>query len=239
MHGWSFPSRTCRSRRARSRRSCSSRALYGIPTWCRTSCTSLCSTPMLLCGPQENRNACPHHVLMPMLSVSCAAVAQQTILTLVEGMRSSRRVELAHDRADLIRLSAVCSTLARERSRKIIPLSAVARSISWLMQRVPNRVWAVRACASSVLCCAQPHTAQAAAQQPCCSLSTVILAGPTAAETDPAQVAVYSVLGFDAAMSAAPTFQGQHFDQFCVRRSNIQAAWLNAQSRAAGVHWLR
>ena len=39
----------------------------------------------------------------------------------------------------------MCSALARERSRKVLPMSVVARSISWLMQRVPSRVWTVSA----------------------------------------------------------------------------------------------
>jgi len=65
-----------------------------------------------------------------------------TVLELVASIRSHRRSALVEDRAALLRLAAVCSALARERSRKIIPLSVAARSISWLMQRVPSRVWA-------------------------------------------------------------------------------------------------
>lgn len=68
---------------------------------------------------------------------------QEAVVTLVSSMRSRRVAELADDRAALLRLSTLCSTLARERSQKIIPFSVLARSISWLMQRVPNRVWAV------------------------------------------------------------------------------------------------
>jgi hypothetical protein len=65
------------------------------------------------------------------------------VVALVSSMRSRRRLKLADDRAALIRMAAVSSSLARERSRKMIPFSVAARSLSWLMQRVPKRVWAV------------------------------------------------------------------------------------------------
>ena len=71
------------------------------------------------------------------------ALCQAPMLELVASLRSRRRGELAEDRAALLRLAAVCSALARERSRKIIPFSVAARSLSWLMQRVPARVRAV------------------------------------------------------------------------------------------------
>ena len=68
---------------------------------------------------------------------------QEPVLALVSSMRSRRRVDLADDRAALLRLATLCSSLARERSQKELPFSVVARSLSWLMQRVPVRVWAV------------------------------------------------------------------------------------------------
>jgi len=64
------------------------------------------------------------------------------LLALVGGLRERRRADLAEDRAALLRLAAVCSSLARERSQKLVPFSVAARSISWLMQRVATRVWA-------------------------------------------------------------------------------------------------
>ena len=65
----------------------------------------------------------------------------QPLLDLFSSIRSSRQGELAEDGAALLRLSATVAATARERSRQIIPFSIVAKSISWLMQRVPNRVW--------------------------------------------------------------------------------------------------
>lgn len=63
-------------------------------------------------------------------------------MALVQSMRERRRVELIDDRAALLRIAAMSSSLVRERSQKIIPFSVAARSLSWLMQRVPTRVWA-------------------------------------------------------------------------------------------------
>ena len=68
---------------------------------------------------------------------------QEPVLALVSSMRSRRLVEVADDRAALLRVASICSSLARERSRKILPFSVVARSLSWLMQRIAERVWAV------------------------------------------------------------------------------------------------
>ena len=81
---------------------------------------------------------------------------QESVIALVSGMRSRRACGLADDRAALLRLSTICSTLARERSQKIIPFSVVARALSWLMQRVPTRVWAV--CTYSLLHSYQSHS---------------------------------------------------------------------------------
>ena len=69
--------------------------------------------------------------------------AQETVIELVCRLRGRRKGELAEDRAALLRVGTLCSTLARERSQKVLPFSVVARSLSWLMQRVPNRVWVV------------------------------------------------------------------------------------------------
>ena len=65
----------------------------------------------------------------------------QPLLDLFSSIRSSRQGELVENGAALLRLSATVAATARERSRQIIPFSIVAKSISWLMQRVPNRVW--------------------------------------------------------------------------------------------------
>ena len=83
-------------------------------------------------------------------------------------MRSRRRGELAEDRAALLRLAAVCAGLARERSQKIIPFSVAARSVSWLMQRVPKRVWAVRLLPTPALFPARSPSHRASVSRPVC-----------------------------------------------------------------------
>ena len=83
-------------------------------------------------------------------------------------MRSRRRGELAEDRAALLRLAAVCAGLARERSQKIIPFSVAARSVSWLMQRVPKRVWAVRLLPTPALFPARSPSYRASVSRPVC-----------------------------------------------------------------------
>lgn len=75
----------------------------------------------------------------------CACCNQEPVIALVSSLRSQRAVALSEDRATLLRLSSLCSTIARERSQKILPFSVVARALSWLMQRVPGRVWKVYA----------------------------------------------------------------------------------------------
>ena len=56
-------------------------------------------------------------------------------------LRTSRQGDLANDAPALLRLSSMTASMSREMSRKILPFSIVAKSISWLMQRVPDRVW--------------------------------------------------------------------------------------------------
>ena len=63
------------------------------------------------------------------------------MLVLFESIRTGRQGDLCTDQAALMRLSSSTAALAREHSRKIVPFSVVAKSISWLMQRVPHRVW--------------------------------------------------------------------------------------------------
>ena len=46
-----------------------------------------------------------------------------------------------YDRKKLIRLAATVADLSRERSVRIVPFFVLARSISFMMQRVPVRVW--------------------------------------------------------------------------------------------------
>ena len=65
------------------------------------------------------------------------------MLELYESLRSQRRqVELLDDAAALLRVASTVATLAREQSLAVLPLSTVSRSISYLNQRVPSRVWA-------------------------------------------------------------------------------------------------
>ena len=67
----------------------------------------------------------------------------QPVIELFDSLRSARRLELQADHGALLRLSTTVCGLARERSTKVLPFSVVAKSISYLMQRVPIRVWAV------------------------------------------------------------------------------------------------
>ena len=46
-----------------------------------------------------------------------------------------------YDRKKLVRLAATVADLSRERSVRIVPFFVLARSISFMMQRVPVRVW--------------------------------------------------------------------------------------------------
>lgn len=70
---------------------------------------------------------------------SISTVVLETFMT----VRTSRQGAIADDSAALLRLSSTAAALAREHSRKAMPFSIVAKSISWLMQRVPNRIWAM------------------------------------------------------------------------------------------------
>lgn len=64
------------------------------------------------------------------------------VLDTVVAVRTSRQGYVGDDTAAILRLSSAAAALARENSRKRLPFSIVAKSISWLMQRVPNRIWA-------------------------------------------------------------------------------------------------
>ena len=63
------------------------------------------------------------------------------VTDLFNRLRTSRQGDLANDAPALLRLSSMTASMSREMSRKILPFSIVAKSISWLMQRVPDRVW--------------------------------------------------------------------------------------------------
>ena len=144
---------------------------------------------------------------------ACCVLCQVPVMEMVAEMRSRRRGDLVEDRAALLRLGAVCSALARERSQKIIPLSVAARSVSWLMQRVPTRVWTV---------CLLPHTVSFSpiACAPCSSTQFLLLhtfslshfccahvrtSGRASAEADCAQGSMWQATRRNAGVSA-PTF---------------------------------
>ena len=63
------------------------------------------------------------------------------MLELFQSVRSSRQGELCNNAPALLRLASTTAAVARERSQKIIPFSIMAKSISWMMQRVPTRVF--------------------------------------------------------------------------------------------------
>ena len=67
----------------------------------------------------------------------------KALFELYDSVRASTQGELQLDRGAMLRLTSTTAALARERSWRILPFSVVARSLSYLMQRVPVRVWAV------------------------------------------------------------------------------------------------
>ena len=71
------------------------------------------------------------------------ARVSEPLMQMAESQRSKRQGEWSTDKNAVMRLSASATVLAREKSQRILPFSVVARSISYLMQRIPKRVWAV------------------------------------------------------------------------------------------------
>ena len=59
----------------------------------------------------------------------------------MSSLRSARNAEIVNDGPALLRRASATAKTAREASLRILPLSVCARSISYLNQRVPTRVW--------------------------------------------------------------------------------------------------
>ena len=89
-------------------------------------------------------------------------------------LRSSRQGELLADRATVIRLASNTAALAREQSERALPFSVVAKSISYLMQRVPIRVWACRVTRTSPLLFSSSRLLSPSLLSPLCSPGTFL-----------------------------------------------------------------
>ena len=59
----------------------------------------------------------------------------------MSSLRSARNAEIVNDGPALLRLASATAKTASEASLRILPLSFCARSISYLNQRVPTRLW--------------------------------------------------------------------------------------------------
>ena len=105
--------------------------------------------------------ACPHVVVLNELShkegrVSdgeefCTATAMFRRCRLWHRYADLRAVISQPARKKLVRLAATVADLSRERSERNIPFFVMARSLSFMMQRVPVRVWKHESCGNNRL----------------------------------------------------------------------------------------
>ena len=102
----------------------------------------LCNLPRNLSTPQIARLLWTNRYSeIAVCSLRQYAGVSEQVGALFHSLRSNGAGEVSYDRASLVRLVSTTSALAREQSRKILPFIIVAKSISWLMQRTPNRIW--------------------------------------------------------------------------------------------------
>ena len=84
------------------------------------------------------------------LTLGQFADVSEPLAEIFMGVRDRRRADV--DRATVMRLvSSVVSVVQGEESKRTLPFPLVAKSISFLMQRVPTRVWTVERKQSQLL----------------------------------------------------------------------------------------
>ena len=84
----------------------------------------------------------PNYTVIFILQLKQFSRISSELYRLYDSIRSSRGpADLLADRPRLLRLSTTVASVAREASQKTITFSTAARSISYLNQRVPTRVW--------------------------------------------------------------------------------------------------